>query len=210
MKKYAVFGLLVVFGVLFSFADKASAKSSDPAVSFVENLSTEFITKIFNDKSWEKQKVDNFRKTFLKNCDLDFISKFVLGKAWRTAKADERKSFTAAFSENVVLTWAGRFKEYNGQTIKVTGTRPAQSGQIYVDSQVISPVPNTVPIALIWRLENVAGDYKIVDLVIEGVSMAMSYRNEYAAVLQASGGSINKLSETLQAKNQALAKGLGI
>lgn len=210
MKKYAILGLALLCGFAFFTAKDCAAKSSDPAIAFVENLADEFITKIFTAKSSEKAKVDNFRKTFLKNCDLDFISKFVLGKAWRTASAENKESFTKLFSENVILTWAGRFKEYNGQTIKITGTRPAQSGQLYVDSQVISPVPNTAPIALVWRLKNVDGNYKIVDLIIEGVSMAMSYRNEYAAILQASGGDIAKLTESLEKKNKALAKGLGI
>ena len=210
MKKYAILGLVIFYCFNCMITKSAIAANEDPAITFVEKLSEEFINKTFDAKSSEKAKVDNFRKTFLKNCDLDFISKFVLGKYWRTASDKEKESFTNDFSENVILTWAGRFKEYNGQTIKVTGTRPAQSGQIYVDSQVISPVPNTTPVALIWRLKNVDGKYQIVDLIVEGVSMAMSYRNEYAAILQSSAGNITKLLETLKTKNMALAKELGI
>jgi len=179
--------------------------------SFVKNLADTFINDIFESKKSEQEKVDVFKDIFLKNCDINFISKFVLGKAWKTASAEEKDSFTTAFSDAVVLTWAGRFKEYNGQKIEVLTIRPANSGQSYVDSSVINPDnPNDKPISLIWRIENKDGQYKIVDLIVEGVSMAMTYRNEYLAVLQAKGGKITALTENLQEKNKKLASDLKV
>ncbi len=199
---------LMLFSPAVHAADKANIK--DPAIVFVDSLADTFIHKIFVKDKKESAKVDDFRNVFKDNCDIPFISKFVLGKAYKTASADERKAFQDAFTENVVLTWAGRFKEYAGQTIAVKGTRPAQSGQIYVDSTVISPNPNTKPIALIWRLKNNDGYYKIADLIVEGVSMVMTYRSEYAAILQNNGGSVAALADSLKAKNKTLKQSLGI
>jgi len=205
----ALFALgLMLFSPAVHAADKENIK--DPAIVFVDSLADTFIHKIFVKDKKESAKVDDFRTVFKDNCDIPFISKFVLGKAYKTASADERKAFQDAFTENVVLTWAGRFKEYAGQTIAVKGTRPAQSGQIYVDSTVISPNPNTKPIALIWRLKNNDGYYKIADLIVEGVSMVMTYRSEYAAILQNNGGSVAALADSLKAKNKTLKKSLGI
>ncbi len=205
----ALFALgLMLFSPAADAADKANIK--DPAIVFVDSLADTFIHKIFVKDKKESAKVDDFRTVFKDNCDIPFISKFVLGKAYKTASADERKAFQDAFTENVVLTWAGRFKEYAGQTIAVKGTRPAQSGQIYVDSTVISPNPNTKPIALIWRLKNNDGYYKIADLIVEGVSMVMTYRSEYAAILQNNGGSVAALADSLKAKNKTLKQSLGI
>jgi phospholipid transport system substrate-binding protein len=205
----ALFALgLMLFSPAVHAADKVSVK--DPAIVFVDSLADTFIHKIFVKDNKESERVNDFRTVFKKNCDIPFISKFVLGKAYKTASADERKSFQDTFTENVVLTWAGRFKEYAGQTIAVNGTRPAQTGQIYVDSKVISPDPNTKPINLIWRLKNNDGDYKIADLIVEGVSMVMTYRSEYAAILQNNSGSVSALTDSLKAKNKVLAKSLGI
>ena len=205
----ALFALgLMLFSPAAHAADTASVK--DPAIVFVDSLANTFIHKIFVKDKKESAKVDDFRSVFKNNCDIPFISKFVLGKAYKNASADERKAFQNTFTENVVLTWAGRFKEYAGQTIAVKGTSPAQTGQIYVDSKVISPNPNTKPIALIWRLKNNDGDYKIADLIVEGVSMVMTYRNEYAAILQNNGNSVSALTDSLKAKNEVLKKSLGI
>ncbi len=180
-------------------------------VRFVEKLADTFISDIFESDKTDQEKVDTFKQVFLDNCDINFISKFVLGKAWKNASDEEKQSFTDTFSDAVILTWAGRFKEYSGQKIEVLGVRPANSGQTYVDSSFINPENHTdKPIDLVWRLSDKDGKLQIVDLIIEGVSMAMTYRNEYSAVLQARGGQINGLIESLDEKNKVLAENLGV
>ena len=209
-----IFLALIFFSVASpSLAADTDGNESEQAeeIKFVENLANTFINDIFESNKSEQEKVNTFKKVFLSNCDINFISKFVLGKAWKNASDEEKKSFTESFSNAVVLTWAGRFKEYNGQKIKVFGVRSANSGQSYVDSSVINPEHSAdKPIALIWRISNKDGKMQIVDLIIEGVSMAMTYRNEYAAVLQAKGGKMESLIETLEDKNKILASSLGV
>lgn len=202
--------LILMLTVMAAPAFASDTLEKDPAVIFVSNLSNRFINEIFTGNASEQKKVETFKKEFLANSDIKFISRFVLGKAWKSADEAARNNFEKAFSDAVVLTWAGRFKEYNGQKIEEKAVRAAQSGQVYVDSVVISPDAKVKPISLIWRLKNSEDGYKIVDLIIEGVSMTMTYRNEYLAVLQAKNNDVNALSEALAKKNSQLEENLGV
>lgn len=208
MKKL-LFALLMIITATGSAMAEDSLKK-DPAVIFVDNIANRFINEIFTSSSTEQEKVSTFKKEFLENSDIAFISKFVLGKAWKKADADAKANFEKVFSNAVVLSWASRFKEYNGQSLEIKATRPAQSGQIYVDTSVVSPDSAVKPIDLIWRLKNVDGAYKISDLIVEGVSMAMTYRNEYLAVLQAHNNDVAVLCDVLAKRNAELAKKLGV
>ena len=76
------------------------------------------------------------------------------------------------------------------------GTRNAPQNQIYVDSKI----NDNPPIEVIWRLRQKDGSYKIVDIVVEDVSMVMSYRNEYTAFLQQHQGSVQALIDELNTK----------
>lgn len=211
MRKLFFVFLFFLVPVSSSFGEESSDILKEPAAVFVKDLSETFINDIFESQKTEQEKVSAFEQVFLDNCDINFISKFVLGKAWRSASEEEKSNFTKSFSESVVLTWAGRFKEYNGQKIVITNVRSANSGQTYVDSEVINPNnTNDKPIALVWRLKKTDTKYQIVDLIVEGVSMTMTYRNEYLSVLQSNNGQIGALIDLLNKKNEGLSAELGV
>ena len=96
-----------------------------------------------------------------------------------------------------VKTWADRFDLYTGQEIIFQGTRNAERGQIYVDSVI----QDDQPVEVIWRLRPSKDTYKIVDIVVEGVSMASTYRNDYRAFLQQNGNSVPALIAELKRKS---------
>ena len=173
------------------------ALSADPAIDFMDALSKEIIEKgVLADKPNEEKEVF-FREKFTTNLDLKNISQMVLGVYWKKATDQEKKDFTDAFTNLNTKTWTDRFGLYQGQDIVFQGTRNApQKNQIYVDSKI----NDNPPIEVIWRLRQKDGSYKIVDIVVEDVSMVMSYRNEYTAFLQQHQGSVQALIDELNTK----------
>lgn len=172
------------------------AQASEPAIDFVNQLTDDIITNVLASQKTNEEKLSLFQARFQKALDLKSIGQFVLGVYWRKATEQERESFLTAFIDFATKSWADRFNLYNGQKITFTGTRNAQSGQLYIDSQI----QNNPPIEVIWRLRQKDGNYKIVDIIVEGVSMAMSYRNEYTTFLQKNGGELQKLITELEIK----------
>ncbi len=178
---------------------KPAVSATDPAVDFVSQLANEMISDVLATEKPMTEKLDLFRSKFQNALDLKYIGQFVTGVYWRKASEADKKAFLDAFMEFTTKSWADKFNMYTGQTIVFKGTRNAQKGQLFVDSVI----QNEPPAEVIWRIREKDGSYKIVDIIVEGVSMAMSYRNEYSAYLQANGGSLKKLTQTLKEKSES-------
>lgn len=190
--------IMALFLGLF-LASQPAFSASDPAVDFVSKLADDMISDVLATEKPMTEKLDLFRSKFQNALDLKYIGQFVTGVYWRRANEADKQAFLDAFMEFTTKSWADKFNMYTGQTIVFKGTRNAQKGQLFVDSVI----QNEPPAEVVWRIREKDGSYKIVDIIVEGVSMAMSYRNEYNAFLQANGGDLNRLTQTLREKNEA-------
>jgi phospholipid transport system substrate-binding protein len=171
--------------------------ASDPAIDFMNNLAQEVIEQgIQGTKTHEEREVF-IREKFTTILDLKSIGQFVLGTYWKKADEIQRKAFLDAFTELQTKTWSDRFGMYSGQEVVFSGTRNAQGkNQLYVDSSI----PGNPPIEIIWRVRPKNDGYVIIDIVIENVSMASSYRSEYTAFLQQHQGNLQALIDELKNK----------
>jgi len=174
------------------------AKAENPAIDFVNDLADKIINDVLTADVPRDEKLTRFRAEFTEALDLKNIGQFVLGIYWRKATPSEKEAFLQAFMDFTTKTWADRFDSYQGQKIVFSGVRNAERNQLYVDSTI----QNNPPVEVIWRLKQKDGNYRIIDIIVEGVSMAMSYRNEYSAFLQTHGGSVRALTEELKSKSE--------
>ena len=192
---------LSFFFISMMFAS-TNVYAADKPMTFIQEIADEAIANV-KDKSLSKtEKQDKFRKLFVKAVDVEKVSQFALSRHWKTASVDQKKSFTQAFEDLTVETWSRRFDEYAGQIVKIIASRPAEGkGQTFVDSKVLENEKDPNPIEVIWRLrQDKDGNYKIVDIIVEGVSMAMTYRKEYGAILSREGTDVADLISMLNQK----------
>ena len=185
----------LIFGLLFV---PMMAKAENPAIDFVNDLADKIINTILTADVSRDEKLSRFRTEFTEALDLKNIGQFVLGIYWRKATAEEKDAFLNAFMDFTTKTWADRFDMYQGQKIVFTGVRNAERNQLYVDSTI----QNNPPVEVVWRLKQKDNTYRLIDIIVEGVSMAMSYRNEYSAYLQNHGGSVQALADELKQKSE--------
>ena len=190
MKKIVVFVMALLISV--------TARAADPAIDFVDHLADEILTNVVTADKSKAEKERLFREAFTQAVDLKGVGQFVLGMSWKKSSEEERQAFLNAFTDLTVKTWADRFDMYTGQPIVFQGTRNAERGQVYVDSVI----QDKQPVEVIWRLRPSKDTYKIVDIVVEGVSMASTYRNDYRAFLQQNNNSVQALTEELLRKSK--------
>ncbi len=197
--------LLVLFtAILALFASSAKAEINGAAAEkFVQNVTSEGIEQIINANVSQAEKDARFEKLFNQALDLDFIGKFVLGRHWRTATSEQRKEFIRLYRELNIKTWSKRFDEFKGKSFVFRGTTPSNSaGQIYVNTTV--DMGEGEPAKVVWRVREEKGSFKIIDIVIENVSLAITARNEYAGFIKNNPGGVGALIKDLQNKvNQA-------
>lgn len=186
-----------------------AAEQAD-AEKFAKNLADDIIKNVVLAKVPLQQKQDAFRKSFIAAINLKTTARFTLGRYAKTADPAQLQAYTDALAENIACTWANRFNDYAGgalspDIVSFVSTRQNENGDFYITSKL--KLPNSEDdIEMIWRVSDKKGTLKLADLIVEGVSMLISYRNEYTAVLQQNGGDIAALTEMLEKKNAALKK----
>ncbi len=198
MKK--VFLSLTAAMMFFSTVARAEVDAK-AAEKFVEDVTNEGIEQIVNANVSQADKDARFAVLFNKAFDLDFIGQFVLGRNWRAATPEQRKEFIAVYRQLNISTWSKRFDEFKGKKFIFKGTSPSTSkGQVFVNS--IVPMDQGEPAKVLWRVREKAGSYKIVDIVIENVSLAITARNEYTSFIKNNPGGIDALIANLKSKIQ--------
>ncbi len=196
MKKYIAF----IFSALFLFSQNANAEvNATEAENFVKETTQKGIVEIINSNASQAERDARFEKLFNSALDLKFIGQFVLGRNWRTASAEQRDKFIDVYRKLNVKTWSKRFDEFKGKEFIFKGTSPSSSdNQIFVNSVV--PMENAQPASVVWRIKEKDGKFKIVDIIIENVSLAITARNEYSAFIKKSPDGLNGLIADLEKK----------
>lgn len=195
--------------ILFTFltalllvANSANAEiNAQKAEDFVKNITKQGIEEIINSDVSQAEKDQRFAKLFNEYLDLDFIGRFVLGRYWKTATPKQRTEFVDVYRELNIKTWSKRFDEFKGKTFVFNGTSPSSSeNQIFVNSVV--PMDQGAPAKVVWRVKETNGQFKVVDIIIENVSLAITARNEYTAYIRKSPNGIDGLISDLKKKSQ--------
>ena len=146
---------------------------------------------VLSKKLPQSERLTRFRELFHADFDGPGIARFVLGRYWRSASEQEQQEFLRLFEDYVVFVYGTRLSNFNGETFRVRSSRTDESGTV-VSSDIVGP-SGEAPIKVDWRLITDKGAFKINDVVIEGISMLVTQRSEFASVLQRHGGQVGGL-----------------
>lgn len=199
--------LLAVFcAFLISLATAAPAAdtSSTPSARFVQALGNTALMSLTGKNIPRKTREDRVRKILRDNFDVQAIGKFALGPYWREASDSQKKEYMDLFEDMVVKTYTTRFEDYSGQTLKVTGSEPSGATDYIVTSQVIQK--DGPPVNLQWRVRKEDNGLRVVDVIVEGVSMSVTQRSDFASVIQGGGGHVEALISHLRERKESSAK----
>lgn len=163
-----------------------------PAGKFVQDLGERAIAVIANKNITTEQRTDKFRAILRDSFDLMTIGRFVIGRSWNAATPEQQKEYMRLFEELVVKTYGDRMTLYTGEGFTVVAARPESEKDSIVNSQITHP-DGSQPTTIDWRVRLRNGKYGVIDVVVEGVSLSVTQRQEYAAVIQRNGGQIDGL-----------------
>jgi len=198
----------ILLAVALAFAAApAGADDANPAASaFVQSLGSKAIAELIDPAMPQSDRQARFRTLLDEHFDMPAIAKFTLGRYWRTATDEQRTEFRKLFEDFLVQSYSTRFAEYHGEGFVVAGSTTDDGGTTVVHSKI--DMPSSEDIRVDWHLRAVEGGFVIVDIVVEGVSMAVTQRSEFASVIQSRGG-IAGLLDALRAKNAQSADSTG-
>jgi phospholipid transport system substrate-binding protein len=189
---------VIALALALSLPSARALQATDPS-ALISNLVGEAIANITDRKEAESDREMKFRALLETGFDIPRISRFVLGRYWNAASDEQRQRFAGLFEEWVVRTYSARFKEYSGEVIRVIGTRAESEISTVVTSQ-FSSANGAPPAKVEWHVRKQAdGSFKIIDVSVEGISMALTQRDEIASVADRNGGSADGLNRALEA-----------
>ena len=184
--------------VVASPAGAPGAAAADPSLFMSEMWKR--AVEILGKKAPETERLARFRELFQADFDGPGIARFVLGRYWRTASEEEQQEFLGLFEDYVVFVYGTRFSSLSGEALKIRGSR-AEARGVIVSSEIISP-GGEAPVKVDWRLITDSGVFKISDVVIEGISMMVTQRSEFASVIQRHGGQVSGLLSLMREKTK--------
>ncbi len=191
---------LVALFVLFG-TTAARAADDQTAQTFIQGLAQNAIATVAAQNVSDTDRNERFRKIFVSAFDIPEIGKFVLSRHWRAVTPAQQAAFLKEFEDTQVLMWSRRFKDYNGVSLETLGANKEGEATWLVDSQIIRP--QAPPISVQWRVHGAAdGSMRVIDIISSGISMVLTYRDDYASALKLNGGNVDALLAVMRAKNE--------
>ena len=181
-----------------ALAGRALAQAGDAAAALVTGLAAD-LTKLVNSGKSESGMYAGFESILARYGDMTAVAGSVLGPPWRAASAGQKQAFVAAFQSYLAKKYGAQFREYRDAKIVVEGTKDGGKAGTLVQTTVVRPGQGDI--AVDWQVSDRSGSPKVVNLVIEGVSMLANERAEVGAMLEAARGDIDALTAELRSRS---------
>ena len=157
----------------------------DKPAKFIQGLADEAIAVLRDREGSFDEREKRFREVLKDDFAMKKIGRFAAGKFWRQMSADQQQQYQQLFEEWVLKTYSIRFGGYSGETVNVLKTIKAGQTDVFVRTKIKSSSGRALKVD--WRVRNIKDNYKIIDVVVEGVSMLVTQKAEFGAVLRQRG-----------------------
>ena len=129
--------------------------------------------------------------------DFPTMSKLVLAKYWKRFDDAQREAFLKEFKDFLAHRYGDRIDRYEQEKVEIVGEHAAKGGDAIIETRIHRPRAESV--AVDYRLRNRGGDWRVIDVKIEGISLVSNYRDQFHEVL--SHGGPEKLLAQLRERN---------
>ncbi|MGB0496945.1 MAG: MlaC/ttg2D family ABC transporter substrate-binding protein [Rubricella sp.] len=190
------FKALAVAATLALTPIAAPALTPDEAEALAQDVISEAINLAESDVPLA-EKIDAFEGMMQSYADLNAIGRYALGVAWRSASQPQQQAYLDAFTDYLARKYGQQFRRFDGQTVNVIDAFDAGQRGIVVRSEVID-ANEPEPIRVEWQFSDRSGQARLIDIIVEGISLLSTERQEIGARLDAVGGDIDRLIADLR------------
>jgi phospholipid transport system substrate-binding protein len=196
---------LVLAGFVVFGATPARAQQMDinRATAFVDRAGQDLVSAINDPRLNLTQRRDRVASILRNAIDIEGTGRFILGRYVRQASPAELQDYLRLFDEIIIRNLSARFGEYRG--VKFSLGRSQQRTEEDALVSTLVERPNTPAFTLDWRVAEINGQPKVVDMIAEGTSLRLTTRSEYAAVIQRNGGRVASLLDAMRGQIAQLA-----
>jgi phospholipid transport system substrate-binding protein len=168
------------------------AVTPPPAAEEVVQRLVDQVWHLLAERGVERVNDQDLHSVLDEGTDLSLLGRLVLGRYWRQANPRQRTEYLRLFRHYMLQTFVQRLRQYAGADLgqpgarfQIIASRRVGERDILVQSRVAPPTSQ--PLRVDWRLRERPGEPVIIDLIVEGISLLVTQRSEFAAVLERSG-----------------------
>ena len=196
---------LLLAGIAGLGAAPALAQQMDitRATTFVDRAGQDLVNAINDPRLTLTQRRDRVASILRTAIDIEGTGRFILGRYVRQASPAELQDYLKLFDEIIIRNLSARFGEYRG--VKFSLGRSQQRTEEDALVSTLVERPNTAPFTLDWRVAEINGQPRVVDVIAEGTSLRLTTRSEYSAVIQRNGGRVAALLDAMRGQISQLA-----
>ena len=193
-KKFFIIGFFVFFS--FITPNKSNAYSSDPK-QFIAEIVSE-AKKILVETNSQEFKTQELSEMALKTVDIKGIGYYTLGNYRKQLSDDQMKTYSVLFEKYFIKSFTSRLTDYSEPKIDVLSAEILNAKYTIVKSVLLAD-DKKPEVKIEWRVYTKNPDKPLIrDLIIEGLSLARTQKEEFASVIESNNGDISKLFITLQ------------
>ncbi len=177
----------------------------DPAraATFVRDAGNELVAAINDPRLDVATRRDRVAAVLRRAVDIEGVGRFILGRFVRQASPAELAEYNRLFDDIIVRNLSARFGEYRGVRFSLGRSQQRTEEDVLVNT--IIERPGQPAFSLDWRVAEVGGQPRVVDVIAEGTSLRLTTRSEYAAVIQRNGGRVAALLDAMRNQIAQLA-----
>jgi phospholipid transport system substrate-binding protein len=159
--------------------------SADAARELVETVGHKVLSILRDHGLSQQQKFEQLVQLLSGPIDLNLVARLILGRYWRTASEQQRADYLKLFRAFALHTLATRLDVYGGQDFEVTGAKAVDDRDAVVSTRIVG---HGAPVKVDWRVREL-DDHNLVaiDVIVEGVSLIVTQRSEFGAVIERQG-----------------------
>jgi phospholipid transport system substrate-binding protein len=202
MKHYLKVLLILLAGF---FANAVSAELIEPQ-RVIEETSSQLKMRM-QDPGFTKdfRKINEFvHSVIYPHADFDLISSLVLGKLWKEAAEAEKDAFKKEFQTLLIRTYSRAFVEFKEWSVRFLPITPDEDERkVMVKTEILQP--GLQPIAVNYRMLHTKGEWKVYDILIEGVSLVTNYRTSFKNEVERTGSLQEVINQLAKRNTEALS-----
>ena len=192
MKKFGVFAI----SILLFFQTSLFAYSSNPK-DFVAELVSDTINKLANKDFNKEEKAIFVEEIALENVDINALSLYTLGELRKSTDKQTLSLYQKSFEKYFLKSLTSRLTDYSSSKFEVVSVDKKSSNYTIVNSK-ITPADGSPEIKIDWRIYTKNPDKPLIrDLIVEGLSLARTQKEEFASILNSNNNDINILISKL-------------
>ena len=187
---------LILLFFIFSLSGINYSSSIEPDI-FVQSTVNR-ASEALNNKNSKEEKIEKLKQIASETVDVKGIGFYTLGSYRKTISSEQLKEYQILFKEYFLKSFSSRLAEYSNPEIDVTSKKKLNENYTMVSSILVA-TEQRPEVKVDWRIYTKNPENPLIrDLIIEGLSLARTQKEEFSSIIQSNDGNINALFDTLK------------